>query len=262
MKVNSSDLAGALPVRGRRHLLLVWLIYAGVVAFCTFVAWYQGALQLVYATDRSRICWIITLIFIVTTVHAARRIMLLSAEQDAAARIRSMLEGWPAPVLIRDAKGLQIEGEGRLPGSLLSNYLDDVLANRSQMPGAMSEHSPERSDLTEVYRHQLRDPNEFGWFMADVMIKLGLLGTIVGFVLMLGSVSDVANFNASTMQGVLKNMSVGMGTALYTTFAGLVCSILTTAQYHLLDQAADELVGTAIHLSQTRIFPARPPTAG
>ena len=72
---------------------------------------------------------------------------------------------------------------------------------------------------------------------------------------MLGSVVNVTDFDVTTMQNILKQMSSGMGTALYTTFAGLVCSILTAAQLHLLDQAADELVDGTKHLTQIHILP-------
>ena len=87
------------------------------------------------------------------------------------------------------------------------------------------------------------------------MLKLGLLGTIVGFVLMLASVANVTDFDVSTMQTILKKMSTGMGTALYTTFAGLVCSILTASQYYMLDQASEEILETTKHLSQVYVLP-------
>ncbi len=253
-----------LGVAGRceRGLFLIWLIYASVLSFGVFVSLYRGDLQILYATDKSRICWVITFIFLAISVHAARRIFLLSAELDSAAIVRSILDVWPAPALKRDAAGLRAGSGGLLPDCILSAYLGDVLERRNRIAPSGSENASESSDLTEVYRHRVKDPNELGWFMADMMIKLGLLGTIVGFVMMLASVTNVSDFSAGAMQGVLKSMSVGMGTALYTTFAGLVCSILTTAQYYLLDQAADNLLGTAMHLAQTRVISAQPASAG
>ena len=87
------------------------------------------------------------------------------------------------------------------------------------------------------------------------MIKLGLLGTIIGFIFMLGSVANITDFDVTTMQKILKHMSIGMGTALYTTLAGLVCSMLATAQYHLLDSSVDKLIQTTKHLAQVYIIP-------
>jgi len=65
----------------------------------------------------------------------------------------------------------------------------------------------------------------------------------------------VTDFDLSTVQKILRHMSIGMGTALYTTFAGLVCSILAGLQYHLLDRGADDLIEAARHLSNVYILP-------
>ena len=87
------------------------------------------------------------------------------------------------------------------------------------------------------------------------MVKLGLLGTIIGFVLMLGTVSNITDFDLSTVQKILSHMSAGMGTALYTTYAGLVCSILAGVQYHMLDRGADDVIEVAKHLSSVYVVP-------
>ena len=72
-------------------------------------------------------------------------------------------------------------------------------------------------ELIEVFEAKLKNPHNLGWFFTDIMIKLGLLGTIIG------SVVNVTDFDVTTMQNILKEMSSGMGTTLYTTFAGLTC---------------------------------------
>ncbi|MBI2969623.1 MAG: MotA/TolQ/ExbB proton channel family protein [Gammaproteobacteria bacterium] len=244
-----------VPARGPHHLFLAWLIPAGLSVFLLFVSWTEGGLALMYSTDRSRICWVITLIFAVICAHAARRFFLVSRELDSAVAVREiLLREAPANVRVHDGR-LYLGNASHLPDCLVSEYLHDhLLLGGRENSGA--EHSGSSAELAQVFQQRLKHPHEIGWFLSDVMIKLGLLGTIVGFVLMLGSVLDVTEFDARTMQAVLKKMSTGMGTALYTTFAGLVCSILTNAQYHALDQASDRIMEIARHLAQIRILPA------
>lgn len=110
-------------------------------------------------------------------------------------------------------------------------------------------------DLIDFYESRLKGPQEIGWFVADLMLKLGLLGAIIGFIFMLGSVANIADFDVSNMQQVLRHMSDGMATALYTTLAGLVCSSLAAMQYHMLDRHADELVALMRHLAQVHVMP-------
>jgi biopolymer transport protein ExbB/TolQ len=55
------------------------------------------------------------------------------------------------------------------------------------------------------------------------------------------------------MQKVLRQMSTGMGTALFTTLAGLTGSILLGLQYLILDKGADELVHRVIRVTEIEI---------
>lgn len=81
-----------------------------------------------------------------------------------------------------------------------------------------------------------------GWFVADKLTKLGMLGTVLGFIYMLStSLSSVNLKDIASLQGALTCMGVGMGTALYTTAAGLMCAIPLRLQLYLFDRAvADE----------------------
>ena len=73
-------------------------------------------------------------------------------------------------------------------------------------------------------------------------MKLGLTGTVIGFILMLLPIGDIKQFDPSLMQQLLSAMSGGMAVALYTTLAGLVTSTLLKLQYYLLDSALASLV--------------------
>lgn len=87
------------------------------------------------------------------------------------------------------------------------------------------------------------------------MFKLGLLGTVIGFILMLGAVTDISDFDVGTMQGMLRDMSGGMRVALFTTLSGLIGGILLGMQYHLVDRGADELLATITEVSEVYVMP-------
>lgn len=242
------------------HLLLSWMTLVSLIAFGLFVAWREEVILLLYRGDSSKLSWAITLLFVIMLCHCARRARFLSCELNAARRATALLrEG------ALEARDGRVHASGNaLPDCLLTRRLLDLLP-QAQVPGRAGAEAavqaPERGgeqplagapELLEALEDELKNPHNIGWFCTDIMIKLGLLGTIIGFVLMLGSVVNVSDFDANAMQNILKQMSSGMGTALYTTFAGLVCSILTAAQFFMLDQAADELVDEAKRLTQAR----------
>ena len=69
------------------------------------------------------------------------------------------------------------------------------------------------------------------WFTSESMLTLGMIGTVAGFILMLGeSFGSIDASNPETLKSALATMAVGMSTALYTTLIGLVCAQLTKVQ--------------------------------
>ena len=70
-----------------------------------------------------------------------------------------------------------------------------------------------------------------GWFVAESCLVLGLIGTVTGFILMLGTAfTELDVINIVSVQGALVKMSLGMSTALYTTLVGLIGSLVIKIQ--------------------------------
>ena len=70
-----------------------------------------------------------------------------------------------------------------------------------------------------------------GWFIAESCLVLGLIGTVTGFILMLGTAfTELDVTNITSVQNALIKMSLGMSTALYTTLAGLISSLVIKIQ--------------------------------
>ena len=91
---------------------------------------------------------------------------------------------------------------------------------------------------------RLQDYNQradVGWFVAESCLALGMVGTVTGFLIMLGTAfSNIDVSNAATLQQALSDMAIGMSTALYTTLIGLVCSLIIKVQLVNLEVALNE----------------------
>lgn len=84
--------------------------------------------------------------------------------------------------------------------------------------------------------------HETAWWFASATIKLGLLGTVVGFIVMATQIGRMPSFDLEQVQTMLKQMTQGMAIALYTTLAGLVANLWLGLQLLLLDRMADRVV--------------------
>lgn len=63
------------------------------------------------------------------------------------------------------------------------------------------------------------------WFTSEILLSLGMIGTVAGFILMLGdSFGSIDTASPESLKEALRSMALGMSTALYTTLVGLILS--------------------------------------
>jgi biopolymer transport protein ExbB/TolQ len=81
-------------------------------------------------------------------------------------------------------------------------------------------------------------------------MKLGLLGTVIGFIMMLAPIAGLDAADKVSVKTSMGLMSDGMAVAMYTTLTGLIGSILVQTQYYMLDKATQRLFALATNLTE------------
>ena len=96
--------------------------------------------------------------------------------------------------------------------------------------------------------HSLKDKEKINkdsksaWYLAETCLSIGMIGTVAGFLLMLGAAfGNIDVSNTKTLQAALSSMASGMSTALYTTLVGLVASLFIKSQLVNLEHYIDGL---------------------
>jgi len=77
--------------------------------------------------------------------------------------------------------------------------------------------------FNEFCRDDFELIEQHGWFLSDIFMAIGFLGTLIGFMYML-NISGLSDPNAA--QGVLVTVTNGMRTAIVTTVSALISSII------------------------------------
>ena len=224
-------------------LLLQWLIFIFAVTFFIWLAWQQGIIQDVLRTDPTKLSLIIMLIFIACTVHCAIRSVFLSQQLNELGKIVN------APNELHFTDNQLYFNKQLLPSSLIADYLVGVFRYRQSLPKQAA--SQQLSKLDAVLNEHANGSHESGWFFSQLLIKLGLLGTVIGFILMLTSISSSALSDISQVHALFSNMAQGMRVALNTTLTGLLGAMLLGFQYLMLDRGADRLLSNVIHFAET-----------
>ena len=74
------------------------------------------------------------------------------------------------------------------------------------------------------------------WFSSQAMVTLGMIGTVIGFLLMLSnSFAELDITSTESAQNALKEIGIGMATALLTTFCGMTGGLLLQIQLLVVD---------------------------
>lgn len=75
------------------------------------------------------------------------------------------------------------------------------------------------------------------WFFADSCVKIGLMGTVVGFIIAISVLPSIDFTSIGNVQSLMVKMSSGLSVALYTTLVGIGSNMLLRMQALNLTQA-------------------------
>jgi hypothetical protein len=214
--------------------LLPWLIFTGLTVFAFVILWYFGLIQRMISGDRTYISSLIAVLYVGSSLHCLWRIVAISREGGAALATGA--------AVLRD--GVAARGTG-----VVAAHIRDLITKAANQGGRRIDQTL----LLRVLADRLRGSNAFGAFASDTLMKLGLLGTIIGFIMMLAPIGGLDPENKVAVRSSMSLMSDGMAVAMYTTLAGLAASILLKIQYGFLDSATSRIFAYAVDLTEVHV---------
>jgi hypothetical protein len=225
--------------------LLRWLMFSGVCVFGFVLCWYYGLFHLMLVSDKTYISLTICVLYVAVTFHCLVRTTAISREMDSANRVLALVSKGVTGFSVAGANVITADG-ARLPPGHVTNHIRNLIL-KAQLQG---HHRIDQTLLLRGLADALRGPNQLGSFASDALMKLGLLGTIIGFILMLAPIAGLDSADRASVKSSMGLMSDGMAVAMYTTLSGLIGSILVQTQYYMLDEATAKLFALATDLTE------------
>ncbi len=247
-----------------------WLVLCGLMGFGSFLLWHYGLWNSMLEQDQTYLSGIIILLFLATTLYLGCSAWRLARETHYSRRLSQNLQSNTANLANQGNPTSNAEGESTLAPRIIkadgrqaygwAQHHLALLLQLQQNPNAQAQSETLQARLIE----QVHGGHQSGWFMADLLLRLGLVGTVIGFVLMLGAVYRLEENEISALKQLLTSMGGGMQVALYTTLTGLGAATLLSIQCHWLDRCADRLVSRIIEMGVTdlTVFAAQAQYAG
>jgi hypothetical protein len=235
-------LADAVMAPGRNgayDAVFRWVLLMALIAIAAVVSYDYGLLNYLFGADKSKITVLIAVLYLGFSGHCLWILLELSREYRRALQIKDLLA--------RSAKLPDLP----LGGGLIDRYVADVIRSREHP----SEVEGNAHLLITSLGASFRRRTKIGSYGTDLLYKLGMLGTMVGFVLMLNSMGDLSNFDVDTLRGALQQMIAGMAVSLLTTIAGLIGGILLRLEYNVADALVTDISQTAVSFTEVSLLP-------
>ncbi|MDP6516193.1 MAG: MotA/TolQ/ExbB proton channel family protein [Alphaproteobacteria bacterium] len=210
-------------------LLYKWLLTNSFAVLILYVAWLQDWIALVIESDASYLSLAMGVIFLILWAFSSYHILVANRE------------------IGRFADG---HGEG-----VAADYFDKLRQKSRNLNG----HVVDQAILAGALRVRLMTPIQVIGYVANTLILLGLIGTVVGFVIAVGGLGDsiAQGEDVERVKGVLGQIVNGMGIALFTTLVGSILGgIWLQLHYQLLLRAVANLVVHIVERADIEIIPA------
>lgn len=238
--------------------LLKWILVNVLAAFGLLALWYFGLIQAMLETDRTHMSIVILGIFGVTSLHCLYQTIIVSQELIAARKVRAaVVAAAGRPLVVTDGQVITGLGERLAPG-IVTTHIADLI---SKARGARGGPNLDQMVLLRSLADQLRARENLGWFVSESLLRLALLGTAVGFILMLIPLTALDAFDVESLRRTLTGMTGGMAIALNITVAGIATALFLKLTYYLLDQAVADLFREVTKITEVYVIPTLVPGA-
>ena len=203
---------------GLKYLLLLRFGLVNLIAFALLgAAWAQGLVAKVINADVTNMVVLICVVFLIGLILAGYRLWKVSKQLNAAYNYDAN-ESSRAATFLSKTKG---------------------------------KNASSRANLTQALKLKLFSRIIHIRYIANSLTILGLIGTVLGFIIALSGVDPDVASNPSAISPMVAQLIEGMSVALYTTLVGSILSVWLGLIYQMLATGTSNLVSRIIELSES-----------
>jgi len=201
------------------YLLMLRFALVNIAAFALLAAaWFQGWIGIAHRADGTYQSHAIFALFLVGLGICAHKVWRTSVELNKIKRFDAFK---PEPSLALKYLA-QIRGRDASSRGMAASALKLKLSSRI---GAVR-------------------------FIANLLVILGLIGTVVGFIMALAGVNPENSADASSIAPMVSTLISGMSVALYTTLIGSVLNIWLMVNFQILATGTVNLLTGIVELGE------------
>jgi hypothetical protein len=200
-----------------RFITVLWMALFNLAAVALVaVAFVHGWAQLVFSSDVTGLTYVIAGVFLFGLALSFAKAWKIACEADC------------------------VSARNPCAGTWANNYIESI-TRRS---------AGSRAIAASTLRFQVASRISPVHHVASSLVLLGLIGTVLGFIIALAGVSAESATSLSDTSLMVSRLIAGMSVALYTTLEGAVLNLWLIANYRIISTAAARLVNELVALGE------------
>jgi hypothetical protein len=199
------------------YLLALRFLVVNLIAFVLLgAAWLEGWLTSLVEGDSTHLLAAITGVFVIGLVLCARGVLQVSSELN------------------------QVRASRPQRSSRVGRYLESIAGRDGQS----------RAILASTLKLKLASRIAPIRHIANSLVILGLIGTVLGFIIALAGVDPETAADVSSIGPMVSTLIDGMSVALYTTLVGSVLNVWLMLDYRILEGGTIRLLTAILELGE------------
>lgn len=213
-------------------LLVMRFLLVNVVAFaCLGAAYLQGWLDLARESDVTNMTLVIFAVFLVGLAMCGWRVLQTSQNIN---HLKDVI------VSGADALAERTDMTDMFGGGRVGSYIESLRA----VPESR------REIVAEALRMKLYSRISNIRYIADSLVLLGLIGTVIGFIIALSGVDSNTVGDTSAIVPMVGQLVKGMSVALWTTLVGSILHVWLRLNYQILASGTVVLVSDLMEVGE------------
>ncbi len=225
-----------------KKFFLIWLFYINSVVGFILITYWMGMFQLGFQYDKSHLSFVILAWWIIAEAVIGTNIWNQTKEFKALENFKKQM------VHIQNLTDLV----------QLSCYKNTIVAmhvsyilNRYKN----SKNPVDQTQMASALERRLMNRSSFGWLAANLMVFLGLLGTVIGIVLTFWPFIDITtSLDVTKIQMHLSSIFSGVGAAFFPSIYSAVFCVFILISDRIFNNSTHKLLNDLTEFSETEVL--------
>lgn len=229
------------------RLMLIWLFCVGVMFFGCVVAYFQGWWGMINAGDHSKLSFVSFGLFLIGLAINGKNALWINREFKNAVHFSQLSKNPPLKGAVLNAAWKDSDH------SLVSQHI----INLHQIADKQKNGEVDQSALIEIMVAEYEVKESWTRHIAMTLASLGLLGTLVGFVMSMSGLDTMMSMDKTAMISGLSTAIHGMTTAFYATIIAVIFGALFLELLHrLVINTTTKLLVVLAKLGEVYVIPS------